>query len=65
MGEEEAAREGATARGGHGHLGLATAGPHHLALAGNTPELRARLVEEAVPVQAAGRELTAVGVERE
>ncbi len=39
--------------------------PGHLALARLTPELHARLVEEAVAVQPTGRELAAVGVERE
>ena len=37
----------------------------HLALAALAPELDARLVQEAVAVQAAGRELAAVGVERD
>src|SRR5437762_2060517 len=59
--EQERARERATAGRGDADLRI----PGYLALPRFAPELDARLVQEAVAVQAARGELTAVGVERE
>ena len=63
--EQQAAGERPAAGRRHGDLGLAAAGPHDLAVAALAPQLHARLVEEAVAVQPARRELAAVGVERD
>ena len=60
-GEQQRAGEGAAAGAGDADLGVA----RDLAVAGLAPELHARLVDEAEAVQPAGRELAAVGVERE
>src|SRR5947209_18397666 len=60
-GEEEAAAERAAARPGDGHFGPA----RDLAVAALAPQLHARLVEKAVAVEAARRQLAAVGVDRD
>ena len=59
--EEEAAAGVAAAGGDDADLGRR----RDLAVAGFAPHLDGGLVEEAVPVQPAGRQLAAVGVERE
>src|SRR5262245_14505678 len=59
--EEQAPGEWPASRGGHADLGVA----RHLPLPRLAPQLDARLVEEPVAVQSAGRELAAVRVERE
>ena len=56
-------RQPQVAAAGAGDADLGGAG--HLAVAGLAPQLGARLVQEAVAVQPAGRELAAVGVERQ
>src|SRR5690606_4480950 len=59
--DQQTAAERAAAGRRHRHLGIA----RHLPLAALAPQLHARLVQEAVAVQAAARELTPVRVERE
>src|SRR5215471_7481090 len=59
--EEQAPGEWPAAGGGHADLGVA----RHLPLPRLAPELHARLVQEPVAVEPAGRELAAVGVEGE
>src|SRR4051794_33409241 len=65
MREEEAPGQRAAARGCDADLRLPTPRSHDLPLAGLAPQLRARLVEEAIAVEASGRELAAVRVERQ
>src|SRR4029079_5246542 len=57
--DEQTSRDGATARRRHRDLDVLG----DLTVATLTPQLDARLVEESQPVQAAARQLAAVGVE--
>src|SRR4051812_45491748 len=61
VGEQERAGERTATGAGDAHLGVA----RHLALAGLAPQLDAGLVQEAVAVEPTGRQLAAVGVERQ
>src|SRR4051812_33158888 len=63
--EEEATGQRSAARRRDTDLRLAPARPHHLTVARLTPQLRARLVEEAVAVEPSRGQLPAVGVERQ